>query len=130
MDSKLVEFNVYVSKAGLNGVILLLYRRFDYILLPIAKVCVEASQRGAVDFDSFFTHTICHECCHGIGPHNIVTPDGRESTVRLVSLPSHFVYIFTDQYVECLQSGPADMPVSKNICGPVLTGVTGGLLSN
>lgn len=57
--------------------------KFDYILLPIASVCVEASQRGAVDFDSFFTHTICHECCHGIGPHNIVTPDGRESTVRL-----------------------------------------------
>nr|XP_024376311.1 nudix hydrolase 3-like [Physcomitrium patens]PNR53362.1 hypothetical protein PHYPA_007037 [Physcomitrium patens] len=57
--------------------------KFDYILLPIANVCVEASQRGAVDFDSFFTHTICHECCHGIGPHNIVTPDGRASTVRL-----------------------------------------------
>lgn len=57
--------------------------KFDYILLPIATVCVEASQRGAVDFASFFTHTICHECCHGIGPHNIVTPDGRQSTVRL-----------------------------------------------
>ncbi|CAM6010514.1 unnamed protein product [Sphagnum balticum] len=57
--------------------------KFDYILLPIAKVCIESSQRENADFESFFTHTICHECCHGIGPHGIITPDGRESTVRL-----------------------------------------------
>ncbi|KAL2621337.1 hypothetical protein R1flu_001542 [Riccia fluitans] len=56
--------------------------KFEKILQPIASVCVEKSQRGFVDFNSFFTHTICHECCHGIGPHNIVV-DGRESTVRL-----------------------------------------------
>jgi hypothetical protein len=87
-----------------------LFRRFDYILLPIASVCVEASQRGAVDFDSFFTHTICHECCHGIGPHNIVTPDGRESTVRLVSLSSPFVYLLRGQVIACVQSFPADIP--------------------
>ncbi|KAL3680481.1 hypothetical protein R1sor_023437 [Riccia sorocarpa] len=56
--------------------------KFEKILKPIASVCLEESQRGFVDFDSFFTHTICHECCHGIGPHNIVV-GGRESTVRL-----------------------------------------------
>ncbi|CAM6129567.1 unnamed protein product [Calypogeia fissa] len=57
--------------------------KFKKILQPIAGVCVEESQREYVDFDSFFTHTICHECCHGIGPHNIVSKQGKESTVRL-----------------------------------------------
>ncbi|BBN14597.1 isopentenyl-diphosphate Delta-isomerase [Marchantia polymorpha subsp. ruderalis] len=56
--------------------------KFDCILLPIARVCIEESQRCFVDFNSFFTHTICHECCHGIGPHNIAV-GGKESTVRL-----------------------------------------------
>lgn len=36
-----------------------------------------------MDFESFFTHTICHECCHGIGPHTIKLPNGKTSTVRL-----------------------------------------------
>ncbi|XP_044496382.1 nudix hydrolase 3 isoform X1 [Mangifera indica] len=57
--------------------------KFKHILQPIADVCVKEEQRRLVDFDSFFTHTICHECCHGIGPHTIRLPDGRESTVRL-----------------------------------------------
>ncbi|EFJ06089.1 hypothetical protein SELMODRAFT_187006 [Selaginella moellendorffii] len=57
--------------------------KFDQILLPIAKVCIAESQKHYVDFEAFFAHTICHECCHGIGPHTIVLPDGRESTVRL-----------------------------------------------
>ncbi|XP_057538626.1 nudix hydrolase 3 [Amaranthus tricolor] len=57
--------------------------KFEHILLPIAKACISKEQQDLVDFDSFFTHTICHECCHGIGPHSIVLPDGRESTVRL-----------------------------------------------
>ncbi|XP_031279456.1 nudix hydrolase 3 [Pistacia vera] len=57
--------------------------KFKHILQPIAEVCVKEEQQKLVDFDSFFTHTICHECCHGIGPHTIRLPDGRESTVRL-----------------------------------------------
>ncbi|KAL7247463.1 hypothetical protein ACSBR2_002387 [Camellia fascicularis] len=40
-------------------------------------------QQKYVDFDSFFPHTICHECCHGIGPHTITLPNGEKSTVRL-----------------------------------------------
>ena len=60
--------------------------RFKHILLPIADVCITKEQQDLVDFESFFTHTICHECCHGIGPHSITLPDGRKSTVRLVSL--------------------------------------------
>ncbi|KAA0058697.1 nudix hydrolase 3-like isoform X1 [Cucumis melo var. makuwa] len=57
--------------------------KFKHILQPIADVCITNEQREFVDFDSFFTHTICHECCHGIGPHSITLPNGKKSTVRL-----------------------------------------------
>ncbi|KAI3707317.1 hypothetical protein L6452_25733 [Arctium lappa] len=57
--------------------------KFKLILQPIADVCVIKEQWELVDFDSFFTHTICHECCHGIGPHTITLPNDQKSTVRL-----------------------------------------------
>ncbi|KAK1289822.1 Nudix hydrolase 3 [Acorus calamus] len=57
--------------------------KFKHILQPIANVCIKEDQKVYIDFESFFTHTICHECCHGIGPHTIKLPDGRQSTVRL-----------------------------------------------
>ncbi|GMH14131.1 hypothetical protein Nepgr_015972 [Nepenthes gracilis] len=57
--------------------------KFKHILLPIAEACIAKEQQEHVDFESFFTHTICHECCHGIGPHTIVLPSGQKSTVRL-----------------------------------------------
>ncbi|GER28188.1 nudix hydrolase homolog 3 [Striga asiatica] len=57
--------------------------KFELILQPIANACIAEEQRSYVDFDSFFTHTICHECVHGIGPHTITLPDGKQSTVRL-----------------------------------------------
>ncbi|KAH1048831.1 hypothetical protein J1N35_039615 [Gossypium stocksii] len=60
--------------------------KFKQILNPIADACIAKEQHELVDFESFFTHTICHECCHGIGPHTITLPDGRKSTVRLCFL--------------------------------------------
>ncbi|XP_062157192.1 nudix hydrolase 3 [Alnus glutinosa] len=57
--------------------------KFKHILQPIADVCITKEQQELVDFESFFTHTICHECCHGIGPHTITLPNGQKSTVRL-----------------------------------------------
>ncbi|XP_058113985.1 nudix hydrolase 3 [Magnolia sinica] len=57
--------------------------KFKIILQPIADSCIKEEQKKLVDFESFFTHTICHECCHGIGPHTIKLPSGRQSTVRL-----------------------------------------------
>uniref|UniRef100_A0A1S3CE65 Nudix hydrolase domain-containing protein n=1 Tax=Cucumis melo TaxID=3656 RepID=A0A1S3CE65_CUCME len=57
--------------------------KFKHTLQPIADACITNEQRGFVDFDSYFTHVICHECCHGIGPHTITLPDGKETTVRL-----------------------------------------------
>ncbi|KAJ8755200.1 hypothetical protein K2173_018998 [Erythroxylum novogranatense] len=56
--------------------------KFKHILQPIADVCITKEQKELVDFESFFTHTICHECCHGIGPHSITLPNGKSSTVR------------------------------------------------
>nr|GME00100.1 Nudix hydrolase 3 [Ipomoea batatas] len=57
--------------------------KFKLILQPIADACITKELREFVDFESFFTHTICHECCHGIGPHTITLPNGKKSTVRL-----------------------------------------------
>ncbi|KAL2560584.1 hypothetical protein AAZV13_20G033300 [Glycine max] len=57
--------------------------KFKHILLPIAAACVAKEQQEHVDFESFFTRSICHECCHGIGPHTITLPNGQKSTVRL-----------------------------------------------
>ncbi|XP_062112889.1 nudix hydrolase 3 [Humulus lupulus] len=57
--------------------------KFKHILLPISDACLVEEQQELVDFESFFTHTICHECCHGIGPHTIILPNGKQSTVRL-----------------------------------------------
>lgn len=57
--------------------------KFQHILRPIADICIKEEQREFIDFESFFTHTICHECCHGIGPHTIILPSGKQSTVRL-----------------------------------------------
>ncbi|KAF4394724.1 hypothetical protein F8388_015630 [Cannabis sativa] len=54
--------------------------KFKHILVPIADACLVEEQQELVDFDSFFTHTICHECCHGIGPHTIILPNGKQST--------------------------------------------------
>nr|XP_009380775.1 PREDICTED: nudix hydrolase 3 [Musa acuminata subsp. malaccensis] len=57
--------------------------KFKHILQPIADVCIKEDQKEFIDFESFYTHTICHECCHGIGPHTIILPNGVQSTVRL-----------------------------------------------
>ncbi|WJX38060.1 Nudix hydrolase 3 [Trifolium repens] len=65
--------------------------KFNQILLPIAGACVAVEQQELVDFESFFTHTICHECCHGIGPHTITLPNGQQSTVRLELQEFHSV---------------------------------------
>ena len=45
--------------------------KHDLIMEPIARECVVAAQVPLVLFDAFFTHTLCHECCHSIGPHDL-----------------------------------------------------------
>jgi hypothetical protein len=55
--------------------------KFNKTLIPISKVVLDPAEQPALAFDSFFTHILCHELMHGLGPHNI-TAGGRETTVR------------------------------------------------
>jgi len=55
--------------------------KFEKTLIPISRVVLAPSDRSALAFDSFFTHILCHELMHGLGPHNI-TVNGQETTVR------------------------------------------------
>lgn len=55
--------------------------KFSKTLVPISRVVLDASDQSALAFDSFFTHILCHELMHGLGPHNI-TINGQETTVR------------------------------------------------
>jgi hypothetical protein len=53
--------------------------KFDKILVPIADVLIDPSQRGYIKFDAFFANTMFHEVAHGLGIKN--TLDGK-GTVR------------------------------------------------
>jgi hypothetical protein len=55
--------------------------KFNKTLIPISRVVLDPSEQSALAFDSFFTHILCHELMHGLGPHNI-TIGGQETTVR------------------------------------------------
>ena len=55
--------------------------KFNKTLIPISRVVLDPSEQSALAFDSFFTHILCHELMHGLGPHNI-TVGGEETTVR------------------------------------------------
>lgn len=41
------------------------------IMKPIGDICICKDQADLNNFDAFFTHTLCHECCHSIGPHDL-----------------------------------------------------------
>src|SRR5918996_1169928 len=55
--------------------------KFNKTLIPISRVVLAPADQSALAFDSFFTHILCHELMHGLGPHN-VTANGQETTVR------------------------------------------------
>ncbi len=55
--------------------------KFNKTLIPISRVVLDPAEQSALAFDSFFTHILCHELMHGLGPHNI-TAGGQETTVR------------------------------------------------
>jgi hypothetical protein len=55
--------------------------KFQNVLLPIADMVVDSSQRAMIAFEPFFTHILAHELMHGLGPHNIVV-GGKKTTVR------------------------------------------------
>jgi len=55
--------------------------KFSKTLVPISKVVLEPSLIASLSFESFFTHILCHELMHGLGPHNIKA-GGEDTTVR------------------------------------------------
>jgi hypothetical protein len=56
--------------------------KFNKTLIPISKVVLQPTDRASLSFESFFTHILCHELMHGLGPHNI-TIGGQQTTVRM-----------------------------------------------
>jgi hypothetical protein len=56
--------------------------KFDNILLPIADVVLDPSQRGMIEFNIFFNNVLLHELSHGLGPGDITLPDGTKTTVN------------------------------------------------
>ena len=53
--------------------------KFDKILVPIADVLIDESQRQHITFDAFFSNTMFHEVAHGLGIKNTINNNG---TVR------------------------------------------------
>lgn len=57
-------------------------KKFEHIMKPISEILIHPSQQKYVSFDAFFSHILCHEIVHGIGPHNIKDQHGNDTTVR------------------------------------------------
>ena len=53
--------------------------KFDHILVPIADMLIDESQRRHIRFDAFFENTTFHEVAHGMGIKNTINGRG---TVR------------------------------------------------
>jgi hypothetical protein len=53
--------------------------KFEQILVPIADLLIDESQRRHVTFDAFFANTMFHEVAHGLGIKNTINGKG---TVR------------------------------------------------
>mgnify|MGYP006282099319 CR=1 FL=1 len=53
--------------------------KFDKILVPIANILIDLSQRKYITFDAFFENTTFHEVAHGMGVKNTINDRG---TVR------------------------------------------------
>jgi hypothetical protein len=50
--------------------------KFDNILVPIADVLIDTTQRKNIKFDAFFGNVMFHEVAHGLGIKNTVTGKG------------------------------------------------------
>ncbi len=58
--------------------------KYDKIFVPISDVVLDESQRGSVNFDSYFSNVLMHELAHGLGPGTITLADGTRTTVNQV----------------------------------------------
>ncbi len=50
--------------------------KFDNILMPIATMLIDESQRQYITFDAFFENTTFHEVAHGMGVQNTINGEG------------------------------------------------------
>jgi uncharacterized LabA/DUF88 family protein len=50
--------------------------KFDNILMPIAEMLIDESQRQHITFDAFFENTTFHEVSHGMGVKNTINGSG------------------------------------------------------
>ena len=50
--------------------------KFDNILVPIANILIDSSQRANIKFDAFFSNVMFHEVAHGLGIKNTITGKG------------------------------------------------------
>lgn len=50
--------------------------KFDQILVPIADLLIDETQRQHITFDAFFSNTMFHEVAHGLGIKNTVNGKG------------------------------------------------------
>jgi hypothetical protein len=55
--------------------------KFDKILLPIAKIIMDAKDVKYVTFEGFFNHTLMHEISHGLGP-GFIEVNGKKTEVK------------------------------------------------
>ncbi len=56
--------------------------KFDHIVLPIANILIDSTQRHHVKFDAFFENVMFHEVAHGLGIKKTVT-DGTDVRTAL-----------------------------------------------
>ena len=55
--------------------------KFRSALVPIARRTLAQNEQPDLSFEMFFTHTVCHELMHGLGPQTI-TVGGHETSAR------------------------------------------------
>ena len=70
--------------------------KYEKILVPIADLLIDESQRSFITFDAFFANTMFHEVAHGLGIKNTI--DGK-GTVRQA----------LKEHASALEEGKADM---------------------
>ncbi len=56
--------------------------KFAKTLIPISRQVLTAAAQKDLSFEAFFTHVLCHELMHGLGPQEI-TVNGEKTSVRL-----------------------------------------------
>jgi hypothetical protein len=56
--------------------------KFAKTLIPISRRVLPRAAQKDLSFEAFFTHVLCHELMHGLGPQEI-TVNGQKTTVRL-----------------------------------------------